>query len=254
MMIALTRAVGPRIVECALSYRPREAIDLRLAMEQHGGYEDYLRSRGVRVVALPAEADLPDSVFVEDTAVVVDEAAVMTRPGLEARRREVDSVAAALAPYRRLESLAAPATLEGGDCLRIGRAFYVGLSRRTNAAGVAGLARILEPLGYTVRPVPVVGCLHLKTAVTYLGGNTVLANRSWVDMAPFAAYDVVDAPVTEPDAANALTIGEEVLLPASFPVTAALLEARGFRVRAIDMSELQKAEAGLTCCSVLFDG
>lgn len=253
MLTALTRAPGPSIVDCALSFRPREAIDARRAVEQHRGYEGYLRGRGVRVVALDAAADLPDAVFVEDAAVVVDEVAVLARPRLEARRREVESVAAALAPYRRLERLAAPASLEGGDVLRVGRALYVGLSRRTDAGGVAGLARALAPFGYQVRPVAVTGCLHLKTAVTSIGPGTLLANRAWVDMAPFAGFDVVDVPASEPDAANVLVIGEDILLPASFPRTRDLLRGRGLRVHTLDISELQKAEAGLTCCSIVFD-
>lgn len=252
MDLALTRAVSPRITECVVSFQQREVIDVALAREQHARYEQYLREQGVRVISLPAEADLPDSVFVEDTAVVVDEIAVLARPPLESRRREVASIAAALAPYRPQMALSRTATLEGGDVLRIGRTLYVGRSTRTNAEGIRQLAEALRPFAYDVRAVTVGGCLHLKSAVTYIGDNTVLANTAWVDLATFDDYEVIAVAPTEPHAANALLLGGEVLLPASFPRTCAQLEERGFRVQSIDVSELQKAEAGLTCCSILF--
>lgn len=252
MQWALTRSIGPRLADCALSYRVREAIDSRLAMQQHAAYEEIVRRHGLQLITLPAEPDLPDAVFVEDTAVVVDELAVLTRPGLEVRRREVPAVATALAPHRKLAAIAADATLEGGDVLRIGRTLYVGLSGRTDAGGAAQLATLLEPLGYRVMPVRVSGCLHLKTAVTQVAPHTLLINRAWVDPAPFAAYDLIDVPATEPDAANTLLLGETVLLPASFPATHMLLQAHGLTVETVDVSELQKAEAGVTCCSILF--
>ena len=251
MRLALTRAVSPRIAECVVTYHQREAIDAALATAQHARYEQYLRERGLRVISLPAEADLPDSVFVEDTAVVVDEIAVLARPRLEPRRREVPSVAAALAPHRPLVELSGDATLEGGDVLSIGRTLYVGLSTRTNAEGIAQLAAALRSFGYDVRIVTVGDCLHLKSAVTYLGDNTLLANAAWADLTAFAGYAVIEVAPEEPGAANALLLDGEVLLPASFPRTRALIEERGFRVHGIDVSELQKAEAGVTCCSIL---
>lgn len=248
---AITRAVGPRLADCALSFRARETIDLPLALRQHAAYEQALRRHGVEVVSLDAEPDLPDAVFVEDTAVVVDELAVLARPGLETRRREVPSVAAALAPLRPTAPITGEAHLEGGDVLRIGRTLFAGLSRRTDVAGVAQLAALLEPFGYRVVPVRVTGCLHLKTAVTAVTPDTLLANRAWIDAAPFAGYEIIDVHAAEPDAANTLPLAGSVLLPAAFPETRALLEARGLTVETIDLSELQKAEAGITCCSII---
>lgn len=251
MQRAITRAVGPRLAECALSFRVREAIDLQLAAQQHAAYEATLRRHGLQVLALAPEPDLPDAVFVEDAAVVVNELAVIARPRLESRGREVPSIAAALAPYRQLARIEAGGYLEGGDVLRIGRTLYVGRSQRTNAEGIAQLTALLEPLEYRVVPVEVSGCLHLKTAVTAVTPHTLLVNRAWVDTAPFAGYKIIDVPAAEPDAANTLPLGGAVLLPASLPETRALLEARGLTVETIDVSELQKAEAGVTCCSIL---
>lgn len=254
MVTALTRAVSRSIADCALSYIERQAIDPDLAAQQHRAYEDLLRQLGAEVICLPAEADLPDAVFVEDTVVVVDELAVLTIPRLSSRQPEVESMAVAIAAYRPVQRLSGEARLEGGDVLRIDRTVYVGLSRRTNEAGVEQLAAFLAPYGYQVRAVEMHDCLHLKTACTYVGNNTLLANPSWVDTAVFGKLDVVEVAPTEADAGNALLIGGALVFPEAFPVTRTALEERGFRVEPVDVSELQKAEAGVTCCSVLLDG
>jgi dimethylargininase len=254
MVTALTRAVSRSIADCALSYIERQSIDPDLAAQQHRAYEDLLRRLGAEVVVLPPEADLPDAVFVEDTVVAVDELAVLTIPRLPSRQPEVESMAVAIAAYRPVQRLSGDARLEGGDVIRIDRTLYVGLSRRTNRAGIEQLAAFLAPHDYNVQPVEMNGCLHLKTACTYVGNNTVLANRAWVDTAVFGERDVVEVSPAEPDAGNALPIGGALVFPAAFPETRAALEDRGFRVETVDVSELQKAEAGVTCCSVLLNG
>lgn len=251
MLIALTRPVSPSIVDCALSFMVREPIDVELACRQHRAYEDCLRALGSEVVEVAAAPDLPDAVFVEDAAVVVDEVAVLAAPALESRRGEVESVAEALRVYRPLERLNGDARLDGGDVLRIGRRVYVGLSARTNKAVAAQLGAFLEPYGYEVSTVRFSGCLHLKSACTSIGRDTLLANLDWVDPAQIEGVDVVAVAPDEPHAANALSIGETVVLPSSFPATRHLLEERGFHVQTVDVSELQKAEAGVTCCSIL---
>jgi dimethylargininase len=253
MLTAITRAVSPAIARCELTFLERRPIDLAKAQEQHRRYEQVLEKLGARVISLPAEPDLPDSMFVEDTALVLDEVAVLLLPGTESRRGEVASMAKTLAPFRKLERIEPPATIEGGDILRIGERLFVGLSSRTNEAGVRRLAAVLAPYGYEVFPVCVTGCLHLKSAVTFIGRNTLLANRAWFDAAPFRGYEWIEVDSDEPHAANALAIGETVVFAASFPKTRARLEARGFRVEPLDISELQKAEAGLTCSSLLFE-
>ena len=253
MLTAITRAVSPAIVHCELSFIDRKPIDLAVAQKQHHAYENLLGKLGARVISLPAEPALPDSMFVEDPAIVLDELAVILPLGTETRRREAQSLAHALARFRKLEYVSIPGTLEGGDVLRIGRKLFVGLTKRSNAEGIGQLAAILAPYDYEVIAVPVSGCLHLKSAVTHLGGNTLLANRTWFDAAPLAGHEWIDVDPAEPHAANALALGGTIIFPASFPRTRARIEARGFSVASIDISELQKAESGLTCSSLLFE-
>jgi dimethylargininase len=253
MLTAITRAVSPAIVRCQLSFLERQAIDLPKARAQHRAYEELLREHGARVISLPAGADLPDSVFVEDPAIVLDELAVILPLGTEARRPEAASVAEALSPFRKLEYVTLPGTLEGGDVLRVNRKIFAGISRRSNVKGIRQLAAIVLPYGYEVTAVRVAGCLHLKSAVTYLGRDTLLVNRDWFDAAPFAGFDVIGVASEEPQAANALALGDTIVLPAAFYRTLARVQSRGFHTMPLDISELQKAEAGLTCASLLFD-
>ena len=253
MLTAITRAVSPAIVHCELSFIDRRPIDLARAQDQHHAYEMLLERLGARVISLPAEPDLPDSIFVEDPAIVLDELAVLLPLGTETRRREAASLAHALAKFRKIAYVSLPGTLEGGDILRIGRKLFVGLTKRSNAEGIRQLAAILAPHNYEVLAVPVTGCLHLKSAVTHLGRNTLLANRAWFDATPLAGYEWIDVDPTEPHAANALALAGTIVFPASFPRTRARIEALGFHVTPIDISELQKAESGLTCSSLLFE-
>ena len=254
MLIAITRAVSPGLANCELSFMAREEIDLGRARQQHRAYERALEGLGAHVISLPAEPDLPDSMFVEDPVIVLDELAVILPLGTPTRRREAESLAKALEPYRRLERVELPGTLEGGDVMRIGREAYVGLSRRTNAEGIRQLAAILKPHGYEVISVAVHGCLHLKSAVTYLGRRTLLGNREKIDTEPLAGYEWIDVAPEEPNATNALVVGDTVIFPAAFPRTRERIEKCGFKVVALDISELQKAESGLTCSSLLFEG
>lgn len=253
MLTAITRAVSPAIVRCELSFLERQPIDLARAQQQHQVYEVLLAKWGARVISLPAEPALPDSMFVEDPAIVLDELAVSLPLGTESRRGEAPLLAQELSKFRKLEYVQLPGTLEGGDVLRIGRKLFVGLTRRSNAEGIGQLTEIVRPHGYEVIAVPVTGCLHLKSAVTSLGDNALLANRAWFDTAPFAGYDWIDVDPVEPHAANALALGGTVIFPASFPRTRGHIGSLGYRVTPIDISELQKAESGLTCSSLLFD-
>ncbi len=253
MLTAITRAVSPSIVNCELSFIDREPIDLATAEQQHHAYEQLLAKLGASVISLPAEPGLPDSMFVEDPAIVLDELAVILPLGTETRRREAPSLAQALSKFRKLESITLPGTLEGGDVLRIGRKLFVGLTGRSNAEGIRQLAALLAPHNYEVIVVPVTGCLHLKSAVTHLGRNTLLANRAWFDTTSLSSFDWIDVDPRELHAANALALGGTVIFPRSFPRTGARLKAGGFSVTPLDISELQKAESGLTCSSLLFE-
>ena len=262
MLTAITRSVSPAIVHCELSFIPRRPINLQLASMQHHAYEHLLEELGARVLSLPAEPSLPDSMFVEDPAIVLDELAVIFPLGTESRRPEAASIAQALSKFRKLEYVTLPGTLEGGDILRVGRRLFVGLTKRSNAEGIRQLASILAPHHYEVIGVEVTGCLHLKSAVTYLGRNqaagsraafaTLLANRSWFNTEQFTGFEWLDVDPSEPHAANALALGNTIIFPSSFPGTRARIEAAGFHVTPLDISELQKAESGLTCSSLIF--
>ena len=252
-LTGITREVSPSINKCELSFHAREPIDVAKAVAQHKAYQDCLTELGVKIVSLPAESKLPDAVFVEDPAIVVDEVAIIFFMGAPSRRPEARSLADALARYRPLEFLVEPATSDGGDVMRIGRLVFVGLSQRTNREGIAQLRDILQPYGYQVQAVEVTGCLHLKSACSYIGNNTILVNRSLIDVGPFREFELIDVPDEEAGAANALLVKDVVIMPASFPKTRSLLEQRGFRVQTIDLSELQKAEAGVTCTSLIFN-
>ncbi|HEV8240768.1 MAG TPA: arginine deiminase family protein [Thermoanaerobaculia bacterium] len=256
-LVAVTREVSPAFAACELTHLAREPIDVRVARQQHAAYVALLEELRCAVEHLPAEPSLPDSVFVEDAAVVVDELAVITRPGAASRRGETASVAAALARHRPLARIEAPATLDGGDVLRIGRRLFAGLSSRTSRDGVDQLAALLAPFGYAVEGVELDGCLHLKTAVTEVAEGTVIINPAWIGRARFAAYEQIEVDADEPFAANALRVagdgtdGDTVVVPAAFPRTADRLAAHGLRVRTVDVAEIAKAEGGVTCCSIL---
>jgi dimethylargininase len=243
-MIALTRAVSPRITECELSFIDREPIDFARASAEHSAYEACLRELGCTVEHVDDAPEHPDGVFVEDAAIVLDDFAVITRPGAESRRGETESVARVLGKHRSLRRIEAPGTLDGGDVLAIGDTLFVGRSKRTNDAAIEQLSAWCR-----VVPIDFHGCLHLKSAVTYVGDHTLLANRDWVDTAQFGDLEVVE--VEEPHAANALRIGSVVVLPSTNVRTAVRLRSHGFHVRPIDVRELAKAEAGVTCCSLI---
>src|ERR1035437_7170335 len=249
MLTAITRAVSPTIAACELTYREREPIDIARARGQHRAYEACLAELGVEVISLPAETEYPDAVFVEDPAIVLDELAVMTRLGAPTRRGESESLARVLERYRPLRRLCEPATMDGGDVMLAGKTLIVGVTERSNAAGIGQLAAEVEPFGYRVRPVVVRGGLHLKSACSYLG-DAVLVHRPWVDEAAFDGVRLVDVP--EACGANVLAIGQTGLVPSAAPRTAELLICLVRQVRGLDNSELMKAEGALTCCSLIF--
>ncbi|MGH9556381.1 MAG: dimethylarginine dimethylaminohydrolase family protein, partial [Terriglobales bacterium] len=251
MKLAITRKVSPAMANCELTHLSRSPIDVRRAAGQHERYEECLRSLGCDVHTLPEESELPDSVFVEDVALVLDEIAVITRPGAESRRAETDSIVQALAPYRKLLRIEDPGTLDGGDILRLDHKLYVGNTSRSNREGIAQLARLVAPHGYSVVPVEVTGCLHLKTAVTEVAPNTLLINPRMVDRRVFGTVEFVEVDPAEPHAGNALLLEQTVIYPAAHEKTLRRLEARGIKVAALDVSEVLKAEGGVTCCSLV---
>ena len=252
--IAITRQVSRSIDKCELTNLERLPIDLQRARDQHHAYEEALGSLGVEVISLPEEPLLPDAVFVEDAAVVLDECAFITRPGADSRRPETDSIARALTPYRTLQVIQAPGMLDGGDVLVAGRRIWVGQATRSNRSAIDQMQAHLEQYGYIVRGVPVSGCLHLKSAVTRVTDDCLLINPAWVDPANFPGMKFIEVHPPESNAANALLVGETLIYQPAYPQTLGTLEAAGFHPVLVDQSELTKAEGALTCCSLLFDG
>ena len=251
-MIAITRKVSPSINQCVLTYLDRDPINLEIANTQHENYEKALRSLGLKVISLPPAPDLPDSVFVEDIALVLDEIAIITRPGAVSRRKEVTDIKNALKPYRELVSIQAPGTLDGGDILAAGDTIYVGVSSRSNQEGIQQLQEFVNPFGYHVEAISVNGCLHLKSAVTLVGEGIFLINPEWIDKEIFKGYRIIEIDEKEKNAANALLIDQTVIYQPSFPETAEKLADAGLNLKMVDSSELRKAEGALTCCSLIF--
>ena len=242
------------MARCELTHLARSPLDVELAERQHAQYAQTLVSLGCRLLELAPEPDLPDSVFVEDMVVVLDDVAVLTRPGAESRRPEVASVASVIELWRPCVRIEAPGTLDGGDVLRVGRELFVGQSGRSNAEGISQLAAAIAPFGYRTVPVPVRGCLHLKSAVTLVAPDTLLINDAWVDRSHWPGMRFIPVAPEEPHAANALRVADAVIHPASESRTRERLVAAGLKVVPVDVTEVQKAEGGVTCCSVIFSG
>lgn len=253
MMIALTHVVSPHIDRCELSFRDRSPINYDRAVRQHENYCGLLKDCGLEVIELSVNRSYPDATFIEDTAVVLKEIAVTASMGVESRRGEVRGVESVLANYRDITHIEAPATLEGGDVFRIQERIFVGISPRTNLAGFNSLETILAPFGYQVIPLTVNGCLHLKSACIAIDDDTLLVNPSWLDLQPVKDFRIVPIPEDEPYAVNALRINSTIYMHSGFPKTTKLLQSLGYSVKTIDISELIKAEAGMTCSSIIFE-
>ncbi|HVX40814.1 MAG TPA: arginine deiminase family protein [Gemmatimonadaceae bacterium] len=252
-LLALTNRPSPHMQHGERTYVPASRVDYAVALAQHAGYRDALRSCGAEVIALEVNDDMPDGVFVEDTALVLDEIAVMMSMGAPSRRDEPPAIEAALRAHRPIARVSLPATIDGGDVVRAGRALYVGASARTDAAGIASLREIVAPYGYRVTAVPVRGCLHLKTACSALPDGRFLVNRAWIDAAPLPAAKLLDVPATEPWAGDVLVIGDRVIASDAFPDTARLLVDEGFATVPVSVTEFAKVEGGVTCLSLVFE-
>lgn len=252
MLRALVRPPGDSFVRALSSQVPRSPIDPALAKEQHAEYRAALRAAGVQVIELSPDEGHPDACFVQDTAVVMGNLAFIARFGVESRQGEEKAVRAVLQGHKRLIDIEAPAWLEGGDVLVIGSRVFVGLSARTNRAGFVQLRDQLELEGATVEPVPVVRGLHLLSECTYLGRGILLACEEMADQPFVAGLELIPVPRSEVPAANALAVGQHVILPAGFSCTASRVQEHGFEVLAVPLSEFTKADGGPTCLSLLY--
>jgi len=250
-MIAITHVPSPKMEQCERTFVARAPIDYGRATRQHVEYCRVLEACGVDVVTLDVNRDQPDCVFVEDTAIVLDEVAVLASMGAESRRAEPSGVALELAKYRELHRVTAPATIEGGDVLCVGRKLLVGLSTRTTRAGVNALEAVVRRYGYEIVLVPVRGCLHLKTACTVLPDQSLLVNPAWFDVRVVRGFECVPVPESEPWAANVALVGGGVCVAADHVETVGVIRERGCEVCTVDLSEFAKAEGGVTCLSIL---
>ena len=248
---ALLRGVPDSFRDCVTRRPADPPLDAARARGQHEGYRAALKAGGFATSLLAGDEAHPDCCFIEDTAVVLGGAALVTRPGHPSRRGEVAAVAAALGERLVVARMEAPATLEGGDVLRMGRRLFVGESERTSAAGRESLARWAAPLGFEVVPVALHGVLHLKSAATALDEGTVLVFPGAVDEAPFAGLRVVSVAGDDPEAANVVRLPDgRILVAAHLPQSAAAVRAAGFAPVACDVSEFARADGGLTCLSL----
>ena len=252
MLTAITRPTGEELRLCELTHIDRVPIDVDRAVAQHQAYLTVLRSLGVEVIELPRLPGHPDAVFVEDVALVLPEVAVVLRPGAASRLGEIPSMAAALARHRSCSVMPAPATLDGGDVLVFGNRVLVGSTTRSNADGVRWLGATLDPFGYRVEPVRVGGVLHLKSAATVVDDETLIVNPAAVDLR-FLDARLLEVPPHEPQGANVVRIGGDVLVDASAPATMDLLDRHGARVVPVAVDEYAKAEGAISCKGVIFE-
>lgn len=250
---ALTRVISPLLGDCELTHLDRIEIDIHDAEKQHREYEKALEKMGYAVRHIPETPHLPDGVFVEDTAVVFPEVAIISRPGAESRRPETETMAEVLKEYRELRTVIAPGTIDGGDVLTLGKSVYIGISLRTNREAIDQFSEILKPFGYHVMGIKVTKCLHLKTAVASIEDNLLLINPAWIDPEIFPGYHCEYVHSDEPYGANIMRKENWALCSVAFKHSLVWLENRGYDVISIDQSEMAKAEAGLTCCSVTID-
>ena len=201
---------------------------------------------------LDVNRTMPDCVFVEDTALVLDELAIMMSPGAESRRGEPAGIEPALRQFREVKRIARPATIDGGDIVVAGKTIYIGESSRTNEAGVRAMRDILGPFGYTIVCVPVHGCLHLKSACSALPNGQFLVNSDWIDTSPLPAGTLVEVPEHEQGSGDVLVIGQQIIVSDAFPATIQCLSDLGFECVPVSLSEFAKAEGGVTCLSLVF--
>jgi dimethylargininase len=249
--LALTHSPSPKMQACERTFVPRLQINYAEAKRQHAAYCDVLRGAGLEVRILHIQPQLPDCTFIEDTAVVLDEVAILASMGTVSRRPEPAAIESVLSESREIEPIHHPATLEGGDVIRIGRTLLVGHSKRTNSEGIVSLSRIADRYGYRVICVPVNGCLHLKTACSALPDGQLLLNPHWIDDAPLEEFSRICIPETEPWGANGISLQSGMIMAAANHLTVDLVRQLGILVQVVDVSEFAKAEGGVTCLSLL---
>lgn len=250
--IALTHLPSPNMDAAIRTFAEHERIDLDVVRAQHAVYRETLAKAGAEVVVLDVNLEHPDCVFIEDTAIVLDEIAILTPMGAPSRAKEPAGIEAALRRYRDVVRIESPATIEGGDVVVAGKQILVGQTDRTNARGIEELARVTKAHGYDVRAVPVHGCLHLKTACTALPDGALVANTAWLDVEALRTFEIVPVAEGEPHAANVVVVGARGITGTGHPRTAEAIRKHCLGLDVIDLTELAKADGCGTCLSLLF--
>ena len=249
---ALSRKPGPNFAQGITTAVTQEPPNYEILVAQHAEYMAALKSIGLEVILLEALPDHPDAYFVEDTAVVAANVAVITNPGADTRKGEEETIAPVLAKYRKIEKIRPPGTVDGGDVLQVGNRFFIGVSERTNHEGAHQLGYILKDYGYTYATVAVGKGLHFKSSVNYVGKNTLLVTGDFAGNDQFKRYDTIIVDREESYAANTLFINDHLLVPRGYPGTRKKLEVLGFNLVELDTSEVRKMDGGLTCMSIRF--
>lgn len=242
----------PDSFEQAITMGERPVLDVNRARSQHADYRQMLADAGYDVTTVPTDEDCPDCPFIEDTAVVLDDFAIITRPGAPERRPETGPVAAALAEMMPLYEIAGPGTVDGGDVMRIGKTVFIGRSARTNDAGIAQFAELASAGGFRVVVAPVAKVLHLKSAVAALDEESILIASDCTDPAVFVGYRLIEKPPGEKHGSALRLHDGGIIVTANSPMTIGTLQGAGFEVGWADTTEFQKADGGLTCLSLLF--
>jgi len=247
---ALVRNVPNTYDHCVT--KQQEKIDVTLAKQQHADYCNALEKIGLQLIRLEADDSLPDCCFVEDTAIAVDDIAIITNPGAISRRAEVAAVEKEISKYKTIHRIDAPATIDGGDVLQIGKKIFIGLSERTTQEAIDQVQEIVRSKGFEVIGVPIHHTLHLKSVATALTDSQIILNAAHFDEALFSGLRKIIVPEQEHYAANCLAVNETIFIPSGFPVTKSLIEGAGFSTVELENSEFKKGDGALTCLSILF--
>jgi len=249
---AIVRKPGKNFSRGLTSSVSAKPPQYELLLKQHEAYLETLEAIGLDLTVLDPLPDYPDAYFVEDTAVVTADVAVITNPGAFARNGEEESMAPVLAGFRKIERIQAPATVDGGDVLQVGNHFFIGLSERTNKEGAQQLGDILKSYGNTWTTVAVGAGLHFKSSVNYVGRNTLIVTDDFAEHEQLEGYDKIVVDKAEAYAANTLLVNEHLLIPDGFPDTRKKLDVLGFKILELETSEVRKMDGGLTCMSIRF--
>jgi dimethylargininase len=249
---AIVRVPCPAIIDGLTSVSLGKP-DYQRALEQHKAYIEALKNAGLTIRVLEEEDLHPDSTFIEDVALCTSEFAVITRPGAESRRKEIQGIRYVLQEFfDNIEEIIFPGTLEAGDVMMVGNHFFIGLSSRTNIFGAEQLIQILEKYGMTGSTLTLKKLLHLKSGASYLENNNLLVGEEMSGYKDFDRYNRIIVETGESYAANSLWINGTVLVPAGFPETRRRIMSAGYRTVVLDVSEFRKVDGGLSCLSLRF--